>query len=122
MKKNGLTEAPYDSRGNLLHWADPNQRPGTWAAAHEWRPNEPMELRLTIDGVTSGRSAKYVTWTGADGKVYPMFVSDIVEMFRDGITVTAGQVQGVFKVRKRGENYGLTYCGPIPAGPPEPTP
>ena len=118
--KNGLKEAPYDSRGNLLHYAD--DRP--WAGRREdcdWRPNEPMELRLTIDGVTSGRSAKYVTWIAANGTRYPMFVSDIVEMFRDGITVTAGQVQGIFRVRKRGQNFGLCYEGPIPAGPPEAT-
>ena len=110
--KNGLKEAPYDSRGNLMHYPDSYYRDPP-----EWRPNDPMELRLTIDGVTSGRSAKYVTWIAANGTRYPMFVSDIVEMFRLGVTVTAGQVQGVFRVRKRGQNFGLSYEGPIPVRP-----
>ena len=110
-KKNGLTKAPYDSRGNLLHFA--GRLPNEWSSAHEWRPNEPMELRLTIDGVTSGRSAKYVTWLDADGHHYPMFVVDLVEMIRDGTPIVAGAVHAMFRVRKRGQNYGLCYDGKV---------
>lgn len=116
MKTNSLTEAPYDSHGNLLHWADQRRRSG-WDAAHEWRPNEPMELTITVDHVQSGRSAKYTVWTGANGLSYPMFIADLVDMLRE-VTMTSGVIRAMFRVRKRGQNYGLTYVGKIPEATP----
>jgi hypothetical protein len=113
MKTNGLREAPYDSWGSLLHWADPRQAPGTWAAAAEWRPNDPMELTLTVDHVQSGRSAKYTVWITPNGVTYPMFISDLIEMLRE-VTITDGTIHAMFRVRKRGQNFGLCYDGKVP--------
>lgn len=101
--KNGLREAPFDSQGNLEHYA---------GYGADWRPNDPMELHLAIDTVRSGRSAKYLVWAGDDGRSYPMFVSDLIDMMRKA-TVDHGTVHGRFRVRKRGQNFGLCYDGPV---------
>jgi len=105
MLKNGLKLAPFTSRGDLEHWAE--------YSADEWRPNDPMELQLAIDSVRSGRSAKYLMWVDTDGHSYPMFVSDLIEMLRE-VVVDHGTIHAMFRVRKRGQNYGLCYSGPAP--------
>lgn len=107
--KNSLKEAPFDSRGDLLHYSDHR-----WAGGAEWRPNEPMELQLAIDEVRSGRSAKYLMWTDADGRAYPMFVSDLIDLMREA-DIVHGTVHALFQVRKRGQNFGLCWAGPVPA-------
>lgn len=116
MKTNSLREAPYDSRGNLMHYAETN-RWGGWNGAAEWRANDPMELTITVDHVQSGRSAKYTVWTGANGTTYPMFISDLIEMLRE-VTMTEGQIHAMFWVRKRGQNFGLCYVGKVPEATP----
>lgn len=106
MLKNGLKEAPFNSRGDLEHYAG-------YGCTGEWRPNTPMELELAIDRVLSGRSAKYLMWVDADGHNYPMFVSDLIDMLRE-VVVDHGTIHAMFQVRKRGQNFGLCYAGPAP--------
>jgi hypothetical protein len=105
MLKNGLKEAPFSAGGDLEHYA---------GYSAEWRPNTPMELELAISGMTSGYSAKYLNWVDADGHSYPMFVSDLIDMLRE-VVVEHGTIHAMFQVRKRGQNFGLCYAGPVPA-------
>lgn len=116
MKTNSLKEAPYDSRGNLMHYADP-WHGGNYGHPIDWRPNEPMELWLTINHVRSGRSAKYTVWVAPNGTEYPMFISDLIEMLRE-VTMTSGVIRAMFRVRKRGQNFGLCYVGKVPEATP----
>ncbi len=112
MIKNSLTEAPFSSRGELLHFAERRYGTTYMGQVIDWRPNDPMELTLTLGTVVSGRSAKYLLWATPDGTTHPMFVIDLVEMMRQ-TTVVHGVVHGMFRVRKRGTNFGLCYVGPV---------
>lgn len=101
-----VTEVPYDADGNLLHFAD------RWAVPDRWVPNEPFRACLEVEGTVSGRSAKYLIWRGTDGRRFPMFVADLVDLLRR-TDVTMGVVEATWIVRKRGQNYGVALA---PAG------
>ena len=84
MAKSSVTTVPYDRRGNLMHYprdeydysggrgpqSDSSFIPAA-KIAPDWRPNDPFTATLTIDEVRSGRSAKYLMWTDADGCEFP---------------------------------------------------
>lgn len=111
MTKTKVTHAPFDEHGNLLHWA----REGTgWGTAHEWRPNVPFEADLTITGMESGRSAKYVTLADERGHRYTMFVTDLL----DALRTPEGARDGSFGSRrwivaKRGQNFGVKVAAEV---------
>jgi hypothetical protein len=112
-KKTSVLLAPYDARGNLLHWTDQKTgvnkeaKPG-WGGSVVWQDNVPFTGTLTLGGVTSGRSAKYVTWRAPDGRTFPMFVSDLVDFIhRHRGVLDAGIVSARWMVSKRGTNYGI---------------
>jgi hypothetical protein len=102
------TEAPYDPNGNLEHY--PTHRT-------VWRPNEPFKATLQIETSISGRSAKYLIWVDADGRRWPMFVTDCIDLMRRA-DVLKGVAEGTWVVRKRGANYGLRLATAkdLPAG------
>lgn len=100
-----VTEVPFDVDGNLLHYADPWMKP-------VMRPNEPFKACLEVEGTVSGRSAKYLIWRATDGRRFPMFVADCVDLMRR-TDVTMGVVEATWIVRKRGQNYGVALA---PAG------
>lgn len=102
-------EVPFDGDGVLMHYATYRRHPPYTAA--EWRRPEPFEARLTIEGVRSGMSAKYVMWTDSRGGRWPMFIPELLELIRTG-TITSGVVNGRWIPRKRGQNFGLRYLGP----------
>lgn len=104
--KISLEKAPFDSAGNLMHY------PESWREI-EWRPNEPFHATLRVDDMRSGRSAKYLILrhpNSNDEREYPMFVTDLISMLAQ-TTVTWGVVSGRWRVRKRGQNYGLVFIG-----------
>lgn len=105
MTKTKVTHAPFDERGNLLHWA----REGTgYGAAHEWRPNVPFEADLTIAGMESGRSAKYVVLADEQGRRFTMFVTDLLDALRTPEGVRDGRFgRRMWMVAKRGQNFGV---------------
>lgn len=108
--------APFTPCGDLLHYAyaardaaraaEPGIRNGI-----DWRRVEPFEARLTIDGMRTGRSAKYLEWLDPDGHRYPMFLKDLIEAIR-GAVIQHGTVCGEWIVRKRGENFGIRLADP----------
>lgn len=114
-KKTSVTVAPYDHRGNLMHYAETGIRryrgvepqPGQPGYV-EWRANEPFSGTLTLGGVTSGYSAKYVTWKAPDGRSFPMFIADLVEFIhRYSGDINQGTVHARWMVAKRGQNFGI---------------
>lgn len=114
-KKTSVTVVPYDHRGSLLHWVDTDTRwyrgvepqPGQPGYV-EWRANEPFTARLTLSGMESGYSAKYVVWKNAEGQSFPMFVTDLMDLIRRWSgTLDAGTLTARWMVAKRGQNYGI---------------
>ncbi len=105
MTKSSVTRVPFDQSGNLMHWA----REGTgYGAAHEWRPNVPFVADLTIAGMESGRSAKYVVLVDGDGRRYSMFVTDLLDVLRTPMGARDGRLGcRRWVVAKRGQNFGV---------------
>ena len=115
MRKTTVKVAPFDHRGNLLHWVSKESeryrgeflQPGQPGYV-EWRANDPFAGTLTLSGMESGMSAKYVIWKADDGRSFPMFVKDLVDFIcRHKGTVDNGIVHARWMVSKRGANYGI---------------
>lgn len=98
--------------GSLLHWAASPSRVGPGHGV-DWV--QPFEFTATLrleEGVTSGRSAKYVHWREEiTNKVYPMFISEFVSLVRNG-TIAQGRASGRWGFRKRGQNFGIEFVRP----------
>jgi hypothetical protein len=114
-------KAPYDANGNLQHYPE-YSRQGYWdseaqvwmgpegTVEPEWRDVAPFHAVMTLeDGVTSGRSAKYTHWRDQDGRRFPMFVAELVELVVTGVVKEGGVAEGGWTVCKRGSNFGLRY-------------
>lgn len=108
-------KVPFDGDGVLMHYA--TYRPYPPYTAAEWRDPEVFEAELTLENVRSGMSAKYVMWTDARGCRWPMFIPELLELIKTG-TVVRGVVLGRWIPRKRGQNFGLRYLGPVLNGEP----
>ncbi len=101
-------EAPFDQSGNLMHYA----RPGSWPHAEQWRVVEPWRAVMRVDeGVTSGRSAKYVHVVDSGSHRWPLFITDLVKLLR-ARAIDHGRVQTCandrWYVAKRGQNFGVS--------------
>lgn len=111
-RKTKVTEAPYDTRGHLMHYAYDSYNYDTATGVRtvtppDMRPNQPFTADLHINGMHSGRSAKYVEWTDPDGHRFPMFITDLLDLMSSG-TITDGNTGSrTWYVRKRGQNYGI---------------
>ncbi len=102
-----IAEVPYDEDGNLRHYKDDG------ASEPVMRPNRPFQAELTLTGMRSGRSAKYLIWTDDDGRTYPMFVTDLMDVIREKGIAPGGRTGKLWwYVRKRGTNYGLALAPP----------
>lgn len=108
-KKLPKYKVPY-SKGNLQHYANSSNfaHPEYGRDYEEWRENLPFEATMTIDGMTSGYSAKHTLWRDEQGRTYPMFVADVVDLLREAHTYR-GTVTAKWIVRKRGQNYGIRF-------------
>ncbi len=72
----------------------------------DWRENRPFDATMKIGDIRSGRSAKYVMLIDEQGSEHPMFVAELVRCAKD-FGIQKGVIRGTWKVRKRGQNYGL---------------
>lgn len=121
MSKPKLLLVPFDQDGSLLHYADERDHQWhrkaaeeygdplpPWVENVEWRPNEPFERVLRIEGSKRGRSAAYLVWKDETGATFPMFLIDIVGLIQEGRTVH-GIAAGWWKVSRRGLNYGIQF-------------
>ncbi|MFI6317321.1 hypothetical protein ACIBG8_07370 [Nonomuraea sp. NPDC050556] len=108
-----LKEAPYDQRGNLMHYPEDSYcndaETGTSAwVPPDWRPISTFTATLTLTGRRRGRSAAYFMWTDQDGHEWPMFLTDL-DYLISSATITNGIVTGTWTVGKRGANFGVRY-------------
>lgn len=121
VRKSSVTEAPYDRDGNLCH----HETDGRWYETigpgprdyvfhePEWKPIAEFAAALVYDGYGRGRSAAYAFWKDtASGARYPMFMTDLDAVLSSGV-MQGSTVTGRFTVSKRGQNFGITYLGPI---------
>lgn len=106
-------QVPFGKDGALMHYARPGYGPEVYFGAQEWRPATPIALRLTLSHTERGRSAAYFVWTDEQGRRWPMFMTDIADLLQEG-TVVKGVCEALWMPRKRGQNFGLSYAGPIP--------
>lgn len=96
-------EVPFDKGGNMLHY--PMYRDCTWDVL--W----PFDATMEVDGMMSGRSAKYLILKDVDtGKEYPMFVSDLIDFIQNGGIVKDGRLTTKWMASKKGTNYGIRRC------------
>lgn len=100
-RKKGLEWAPYDSKGNLLGYAD------EFMKNLDWRENKPFGQRFSIETYTRGQSSAKFVLTDPEGREYPMFLSSALLMMQK-LTIQSGQVyHDQWIVVKKGRNYGL---------------
>lgn len=94
-------QVPVDDDGNMLHY--PHYRNDKWEHLY------PFYAEMKIDGMTSGRSAKYLNLRDqATGRTYPMFVSDIVAGINSGLlTIKDTVLYAWWGAAKKGANYGI---------------
>jgi hypothetical protein len=105
MAKIGKYQVPFDSNGNLLHYAGYGQV--------DWRDNHPFRAQLKLDGMTSGYSAKYLKWVDINtGHRYSMFVADLIELLNERTVSKGLTMDSLWVVRKRGNNYGIVIYQP----------
>ena len=115
--RKSLTHAPFTTGGSLHHYvacrsAEDHAQEDEYARCINvvWLPNDPFIATLEITHMTRGYSAKYVNWMSPhadDDRVYPMFVTDLLDLMRNVDRIERGIVTTRWKVRKRGQNYGL---------------
>ncbi|MBB5081336.1 hypothetical protein [Nonomuraea endophytica] len=107
-----LKEAPYDRRGNLMHYPQDDYRrveTGEYAVVPpDWRPITEFTATLTMTGRRRGRSAAYFMWTDQDGHEWPMFLADLDHLISSA-TIKNGVATGTWTVGKRGANFGIRY-------------
>lgn len=98
--------------GSLLHWPGDGSwwEPGMNGAKPTYEMVEARNFtaRLTCDQMRSGRSAKYVIWQDAEGRTFPMFITDLVKALP---YIQGGVLETEFTFCKRGQNYGIRVFG-----------
>ncbi|MEV4806813.1 hypothetical protein AB0K18_43035 [Nonomuraea sp. NPDC049421] len=96
MRQSTITEAPYDSHGNLCHYP---------SGVAEMRKIEKFLAILTLDGKYG--SAWY--FTGDDGRKWPMFDCHFQELVQAVTLVKGVTPRAVWTIRKMGRNYGIRF-------------
>lgn len=118
--KTGTYKIPYDSDGNLMHYAEPDDYlGGAFWKAHEWRENKPFRAKMSIDSWARGRSAAYFIFRDQSGKKYPMFMKDFMSMLEYVDIIGFKSIKHkvydgpmiFWQCVKRGQNYGLVLAG-----------
>lgn len=103
MTVNNLAKFPISKRRlELLHY--PLDVSDT-----EWVDNEPTMLTLHVLETVRGRSAAYFMWVDSVGRNWPMFLTDLADVLRH-CEIRGGKVSAMWKVRKRGQNYGIALA------------
>lgn len=96
---------PVDKDGNWLHYPSYEHS--------DWEDVKPFWAVLRVDGLRTGRSAKYLILEDTvTNKQYPMFVSDLVKGIQQGALDVDGNggegyLTALWTASKRGANYGI---------------
>lgn len=102
-------EGNYLPTGSLLDYAHPYQEGTGW----EWRDVSPWASPMHLHSWSRGRSSVQFILRDPDGRQFPMFVIDTVDLLtRRGIVNAEVQMRDgdLWIVRKRGQNYGLALA------------
>lgn len=117
-----VTMAPYSTgrnwfgapsaepAGSLLEYTV--RSPGEDHTDVVWRENVPFKDTLQIVEIERGRSAARFVWEAADGRRFPMFMTDMLATARHGIGPT-GLVSSEWVAVKKGQNYGIALASTI---------
>jgi len=71
----------------------------------EFRPFKDVELSLTYDTFTRGRSAITFWWKDDSGYSYPMCAVELDRLIKNGII--SNKIGGLWSAEKHGANYGI---------------
>lgn len=89
---------PFDEYGNMLDYP---------AYDSVMRPVQPFDARMTLVGAERGRSAARFLWQDEQGRRWPMFLTDMLDLIQRGEILEGSTRVERWTVRKRGMNYGL---------------
>lgn len=121
-----ITNAPFDSDGNLVHYPDGEldhtnavrdpERYWAWkvppvSRASDWRPNVPFRAKLTF-AEQRATSNRYTVWTDEHGREYPMSFQHLLAVIRAGHTIADAAIDGTWMVAKLGDTYGVRLAKP----------
>lgn len=95
-------QMPVDSNGNFIHY--PSWNVASWETLHV-----PFWAVCEIDGMFSGRSAKYLILKDVGtGRTWPMFISDLVNSIQNNVVeVKDAKLKAYWFGSKKGANYGM---------------
>lgn len=97
--------APFTENGSLCSWEGDRH--------HEIRDvSQPFPALLSYMHYCKGRSAVNFYFVDEKGAVFPMFLSDFVDMVV-GENMVERKVHGLWKVVKKGTNYGVQFISKI---------
>lgn len=75
--------------------------------AIDWRENTPFYAKMTIADYERGRSAARFNVKDEVGHIYPIFLSDMVDIIKTVGVGAGGVISGNWIGVKKGRNYGL---------------
>ena len=102
---------PFDERGNLLHWAEPDPYDYWPDRGVCWKDAFEFEAALRFVDMRSYGHAKYMVVEDVQtGLRYSMFVRDFVDTV-DRAIIDHGVIAGRWGFRKRGQEFGVEYQG-----------
>ena len=91
---------PFDEKGNLIVYPD-------YRGVPEWRDVYEVEMTLTFQYFSRGRSAARAVFLNEKKQRFEMFLSDIDTLIRDGSLKPGGVTKGNWTFCKRGANFGV---------------
>ena len=105
-----LTDAPWDSAGNLVVYPGCDAGDDWNGGGYDWKANGPFTARLHLVGTTRGHSAARFQWSTDHGIRMDMFMADMTRLIQATARTIepGGFVEGEWIVVKRGANYGVT--------------
>lgn len=117
--KINLTDAPWDSAGNLVVYPGCEPGPNFDGGGYDWKSNHVFKARLHLTGQTRGQSAARFTWETNHGIKMQMFMTDMTRLILSVDTHAVepgGWVEGEWIIVKRGANYGVApfLLGDVP--------
>ena len=80
------------------------------SANFKWIPNHIWSDTINIIDIERGTSAAhFLVRSEVTGKIYYMFMKDLLDMMRTHI-IEKDRISGAFTYVKRGKNYGIKIC------------
>lgn len=99
-------QVPFDEHGNLQSYPQRMIINGRVVESF-WRDNYEFDDKLRIANISRGQSsAKFILKSDTDGREYPMFMKDMLELIQTS-KISNGIVIAKWTFVKRGQNYGI---------------